>query len=39
VCVYKTFRTDALKIINLSTKRMWKLPTSTQLAQRSTLTH
>jgi hypothetical protein len=22
VCVYKTFRTDALKIINLSTKRM-----------------
>jgi hypothetical protein len=25
------FRTDAVKIINLTTKPMWKLPTSTQL--------
>jgi hypothetical protein len=27
----KIFRTDAVKIINLTTKRVWKLPTSTQL--------
>jgi hypothetical protein len=29
--VSKIFRTDALKFINLTTKRLWKLPTSTQL--------
>jgi hypothetical protein len=29
--VPKIFQTDAVKIINLTTKRMWKLPTSTQL--------
>jgi hypothetical protein len=29
--VSKIFRTDAVKIINLTTKRLWKLPTSTQL--------
>jgi hypothetical protein len=29
--VPKTFRTDAVQIINLTTKRVWKLPTSTQL--------
>jgi hypothetical protein len=29
--VSKIFRTDAVKIINLATKRVWKLPTSTQL--------
>jgi hypothetical protein len=29
--VSKIFRTDAVKIINLTTKRVWKLPTSTQL--------
>jgi hypothetical protein len=28
----KIFRTDAVKIINLTTKRVWKLPTSTQLS-------
>jgi hypothetical protein len=27
----KIFRTDAVKIINFTTKRVWKLPTSTQL--------
>jgi hypothetical protein len=27
----KIFRTDAVKSINLTTKRVWKLPTSTQL--------
>jgi hypothetical protein len=27
----KIFRTDAVKTINLPTKRVWKLPTSTQL--------
>jgi hypothetical protein len=27
----KIFRTDAVRIINLTTKRVWKLPTSTQL--------
>jgi hypothetical protein len=27
----KIFRTDAVKFINLTTKRVWKLPTSTQL--------
>jgi hypothetical protein len=27
----KIFRTDAVKITNLTTKRVWKLPTSTQL--------
>jgi hypothetical protein len=29
--VSKIFRTGAVKIINLFTKRVWKLPTSTQL--------
>jgi hypothetical protein len=29
--VSKIFWTDALKVINLTTKRVWKLPTSTQL--------
>jgi hypothetical protein len=29
--VAQIFRTDAVKIINLATKRLWKLPTSTQL--------
>jgi hypothetical protein len=29
--VSKIFRADTIKIINLNTKRMWKLPTSTQL--------
>jgi predicted metallopeptidase len=29
--VSKIFRTDAAKIVNLTTKRVWKLPTSTQL--------
>jgi hypothetical protein len=29
--VSKIFRTGAVKIINLTTKRVWKLPTSTQL--------
>jgi hypothetical protein len=29
--VSKIFRPDAVKIINLTTKRVWKLPTSTQL--------
>jgi hypothetical protein len=29
----KIFRTDAVKVINLTTKRMWKLPTSTQLSE------
>jgi hypothetical protein len=29
--VSKIFRTDAVKFINLTTKRVWKLPTSTQL--------
>jgi hypothetical protein len=29
--VSKIFRTEALKIINLTTKRVWKLPTSTQV--------
>jgi hypothetical protein len=29
--VSKIFRTDAVKIINLTTKRVWKLRTSTQL--------
>jgi hypothetical protein len=29
--VSKIFRTDAVKIKNLTTKRVWKLPTSTQL--------
>jgi hypothetical protein len=29
--VSKIFRTDAVKIINLTTKRVWKLTTSTQL--------
>jgi hypothetical protein len=29
--VTKIFRTDAVKIINLTTKRVWKLPTSIQL--------
>jgi hypothetical protein len=29
--VSKIFRTDAVKIINLTTKRVWNLPTSTQL--------
>jgi hypothetical protein len=29
--VSKVFRTDAVKIINLATKRVWKLPTSIQL--------
>jgi hypothetical protein len=29
--VSKIFRTDTIKIINLTTKRLWKLPTSTQL--------
>jgi hypothetical protein len=29
--VSKIFRTDAVKIINLGTKLVWKLPTSTQL--------
>jgi hypothetical protein len=29
--VSKIFRTDAVKIINLTTKRVWKLSTSTQL--------
>jgi hypothetical protein len=27
----KIFRTDAIKVINLTTKGVWKLPTSTQL--------
>jgi hypothetical protein len=27
----KIFRADAVQIINITTKRMWKLPTSTQL--------
>jgi hypothetical protein len=27
----KIFRTDTVKLINLTTKHMWKLPTSTQL--------
>jgi hypothetical protein len=30
-CVSKKFRTDAVKFINLTTKRVSKLPTSTQL--------
>jgi hypothetical protein len=29
--VSKIFRTDTVKVINLTTKHMWKLPTSTQL--------
>jgi hypothetical protein len=29
--VSKIFRTDAVKFISLTTKRVWKLPTSTQL--------
>jgi hypothetical protein len=29
--VSKIFQTDAVKIINLTTKRVWKLPASTQL--------
>jgi hypothetical protein len=29
--VSKLFWTDSVKIINLTTKRVWKLPTSTQL--------
>jgi hypothetical protein len=29
--VSKIFRTDAVKFVNLTTKRVWKLPTSTQL--------
>jgi serine/threonine-protein kinase RIO1 len=29
--VSKITRTDAVKIINLTIKRVWKLPTSTQL--------
>jgi hypothetical protein len=29
--VSKIFRTDDVKIINLTTKCVWKLPTSTQL--------
>jgi hypothetical protein len=29
--VSKIFRTDAVKIINITTKRVWKLPTPTQL--------
>jgi hypothetical protein len=29
--VHKIFRNDAVKYINLTTKRIWKLPTSTQL--------
>jgi hypothetical protein len=29
--VSKIFRTDAVKVINLTTKRVWKLPTSTLL--------
>jgi hypothetical protein len=29
--VSKIFRTDAVKVINITTKRVWKLPTSTQL--------
>jgi hypothetical protein len=30
---FKIFRTDAVKIINLITNRVWKLPTSTQLLE------
>jgi hypothetical protein len=30
-CVSKIFRTDAVNILNLTTKRVWKLPTSTHL--------
>jgi hypothetical protein len=29
--VFKIFQTDTVKIINLTTQRMWKLPTSTHL--------
>jgi hypothetical protein len=31
--VSKIFRTDAVKFINLTTKRVWQLPTSTQLRE------
>jgi hypothetical protein len=31
--VSKILRTDAVKIINLTTKRVWKLSTSTQLRE------